>query len=186
MRYNALATALTVLIVLCATACSTSRKATEVASSKLQVSSAERRDSSAVESVELRDTLREVTTITIDRNDKGDTLKVVQITDRTRARNRDNVVAQKVKIVERIDTVYIQKDSVSVEDKKIGLSASADGGSKRSGLSELFLCHDSGKPKRAWSLRSLLHRFLTYVKWIFALICAIIGLIITIKLCLHR
>ena len=51
-------------------------------------------------------------------NDKGDTLKVVQITDRTRARNRarnrDNVVAQKVKIVERIDTVYIQKDSVSV------------------------------------------------------------------------
>ena len=144
------------------------------------------RDSSAVESVELRDTLREVTTITIDRNDKGDTLKVVQITDRTRARNRDNVVAQKVKIVERIDTVYIQKDSVSVEDKKIGLSASADGGSKRSGLSELFLCHDSGKPKRAWSLRSLLHRFLTYVKWITALVCAIIGLIITIKLCLHR
>ena len=119
------------------------------------------RDSSAVESVELRDTLREVTTITIDRNDKGDTLKVVQITDRTRARNRDNVVAQKVKIVERIDTVYIQKDSVSVEDKKIGLSASADGSSKRSG-------------------------FLTYVKWITALVCAIIGLIITIKLCLHR
>ena len=144
------------------------------------------RDSSAVESVELRDTLREVTTITIDRNDKGDTLKVVQITDRTRARNRDNVVAQKVKVIERIDTVYIQKDSVNVEDKKIGLSASADGGPKRSGLSELFLCHDSGKPKRAWSLRSLLHRFLTYVKWIFALICAIIGLIITIKLCLHR
>ena len=144
------------------------------------------RDSSAVERVEVLDTLKEVTTITIDRNDKGDTLKVVQITDRTRARNRDNVVAQKVKIVERIDTVYIQKDSVNVEDKKIGLSASADGGSKKSGLSELFLCHDSGKPKRAWSLRSLLHRFLTYVKWITALICAIIGLIITIKLCLHR
>ena len=144
------------------------------------------RDSSAVERVEVLDTLKEVTTITIDRNDKGDTLKVVQITDRTRARNRDNVVAQKVKIVERIDTVYIQKDSIGIEDKKIGLSASADGGSKKSGLSALFLCHDSGKPKRAWSLRSLLHRFLTYVKWIFALICAIIGLIITIKLCLHR
>ena len=119
------------------------------------------RDSSAVESVELRDTLREVTTITIDRNDKGDTLKVVQITDRTRARNRDNVVAQKVKIVERIDTVYIQKDSVSVEDKKIGLSASADGGSKKSG-------------------------FLTYVKWITALVCAVVVLIITVKVCLLR
>ena len=156
MRYNALATALTVLIVLCATACSTSRKANEVSSSKLQVSSAELRDSSAVESVELRDTLREVTTITIDRNDKGDTLKVVQITDRTRARNRDNVVAQKVKVIECIDTVYIQKDSVNVEDKKIGLSASTDGGSKRSG-------------------------FLTYVKWIFALVCAVVVLILVIR-----
>ena len=119
-------------------------------------------------------------------NDKGDTLKVVQITDRTRARNRDNVVAQKVKIVERIDTVYIQKDSVNVEDKKIGLSASTDGGSKRSGLSELFLCHDSGKPKRAWSLRSLLHRFLTYVKWICWIIIGLIGLIVTAKVCFLR
>ena len=186
MRYNASATALTVLIVLCATAwpkrrlvralgiaiasvallslttsCSTSRKAIAEHSSQLRVEGLELRDSSAVERVEVLDTLKEVTTITIDRNDKGDTLKVVQITDRTRARNRDNVVAQKVKVIERIDTVYIQKDSVNVEDKKIGLSASTDGGSKRSG-------------------------FLTYVKWIFALICAIIGLIITIKLCLHR
>ena len=169
------------------------------------------RDSSAVERVEVLDTLKEVTTITIDRNrrtserrdqagldypereggkpkvnDKGDTLKVVQITDRTRARNRDNVVAQKVKIVERIDTVYIQKDSIGVEDKKIGLSASTDGSSKKSGLSELFLCHDSGKPKRAWSLRSLLHRFLTYVKWIFTLVCAIVVLVVVIKVCLLR
>ena len=119
------------------------------------------RDSSAVERVEVLDTLKEVTTITIDRNDKGDTLKVVQITDRTHARNRDNVVAQKVKVIECIDTVYIQKDSVSVEDKKIGLSASADGGSKKSG-------------------------FLTYVKWIFALICAVVVLIITVKVCLLR
>ena len=96
-------------------------------------------------------------------NDKGDTLKVVQITDRTRARNRDNVVAQKVKIVERIDTVYIQKDSVNVEDKKIGLSASADGGA-------------SGK--RAG--------FLTYVKWITALVCAVVVLVVVIKVCLLR
>ena len=156
MRYNALATALTVLIVLCATVCSTSRKAIAEHSSQLRVEGLELRVSSAVESVELRDTLREVTTITIDRNDKGDTLKVVQITDRTRARNRDNVVAQKVKVIERIDTVYIQKDSVSVEDKKIGLSASADGSPKKSG-------------------------FLTYIKWFFALICAVVVLILVIR-----
>ena len=132
-----------------------------IALTQSQTSSAELRDSSAVERVEVLDTLKEVTTITIDRNDKGDTLKVVQITDRTRARNRDNVVAQKVKIVERIDTVYIQKDSVNVEDKKIGLSASTDGGSKKSG-------------------------FLTYVKWIFWIIIGLIGLIVTAKVCLRK
>ena len=60
----------------------------------------------------------------------------------------------------KTDTVYIQKDSVSVEDKKIGLSASTDGGPKRSG-------------------------FLTYVKWITALVCAIVVLIITMKVCLR-
>ena len=65
--------------------------------------------------VEQRDTLREVTTITIDRNDRGDTLKLVQITDLTRARSRDNVVAQKVKTEIVRDTVYIEKrDSVFV------------------------------------------------------------------------
>ena len=127
-----------------------------VPGSKLQVSSAELRDSSAVERVEVLDTLKEVTTITIDRNDKGDTLKVVQITDRTRARNRDNVVAQKVKVIERIDTVYIQKDSVNVEDKKIGLSASADGSSKKSG-------------------------FLTYVKWILAIAFLLLASVVFVR-----
>ena len=109
----------------------------------------------------IRDTLREVTTITIRENEQGDTLRVSTVTDRQRLTTRDLARATEVKIVERIDTVYIQKDSVSVEDKKIGLSASTDGGSKRSG-------------------------FLTYVKWIFALVCAITVLIITVKLCLHR
>ena len=85
MRYKGLATALTVLldlrsssslqgiarastalrllrssVVLCATACSTSRKATEVSSSKLQVSNAESVDRVDSVVVELRDTLRDV------------------------------------------------------------------------------------------------------------------------------
>ena len=61
--------------------------------------------------------MREVTTITIDRNDRGDTLKLVQITDLTRARSRDNVVAQKVKTEIVRDTVYVEKtDSVFVQN----------------------------------------------------------------------
>ena len=101
--------------------------------------------------------MREVTTITIDRNDKGDTLKVVQITDLTRARSRDNVVAQRVKTEVRVDTVYVEKrDSVYIQNTNL-----TNPTNKKPG-------------------------FLTYVKWIFALVCAVVVLIITIKLCLHR
>lgn len=149
------------LLVLCVTACSTSRKATE-SSSRVQEfknsESVERVDSVVVE---LRDTLREITTITIQTNEVGDTVKVTQITDRTRARDRDRSRLKTERLEVKTDTVYIQKDSVSVEDKKIGLSASTDGGSKKSG-------------------------FLTYVKWIFALICAVIVLILTIRIGMRR
>jgi hypothetical protein len=68
--------------------------------------------------VELRDTLVETTTITIDRNEVGDTLKVVQVTDRTRARNRDGIAKQMTKVVVRTDTVYVERrDSVAVESR---------------------------------------------------------------------
>ena len=66
--------------------------------------------------VELRDTLKEVTTVTVDRNDAGDTLRVTTVTDRTRASVRDRVRDVEVKIVEKIDTVYVErKDSVRVQ-----------------------------------------------------------------------
>ena len=139
-----LATALTVLLALCVTACSTSRKATEVSSSVLTTDYTNLTDKHDSVTVIIRDTLREVTTITIRENEQGDTLRVSTVTDRERLTTRDLARATEVKIVERIDTVYIQKDSIGIEDKKLGLSASADGGPKRSGLSELFLCHDSG------------------------------------------
>ena len=136
--------------------CSVSRQATS-SSEQLKIESLETVERVDSVIVEQRDTLREVTTITIDRNDKGDTLKVVQITDLTRARSRDNVVAQRVKTEVRVDTVYVEKrDSVYIQNTNL-----TNDTKKKSG-------------------------FLTYVKWITALVCAIIGLIITIKLCLHR
>ena len=96
--------------------------------------------------------MREVTTITIDRNDKGDTLKVVQITDLTRARSRDNVVAQRVKTEVRVDTVYVEKrDSVYIQNTNL-----TNPTNKKPG-------------------------FLTYVKWITALVCAVVVLILVIR-----
>ena len=65
--------------------------------------------------VELRDTLVETTTITIDRNEVGDTLKVVQVTDRTRAASRDRVRDVKEKVVVMRDTVFVAvRDSTDI------------------------------------------------------------------------
>lgn len=108
----------------------------------------------------VHDTVQEVVTITIDRNEAGDTLRLEKVTDRTRSRSRDAQQAIRSQRTVEKDSVSVERDSVNVEDKKIGLSASTDGSAKRTG-------------------------FLTYVKWIFALICAVIVLIITIKVC-HR
>ena len=80
-------------------------------------------------------------------------VKVVQITDRDRARNREAVRDKEERLVVRTDTVFIEKrDSVFVS--KTDLTNRTD--TKKSG-------------------------FLTYVKWIFALICAIVVLILVLR-----
>ena len=107
--------------------------------------------------VAVHDTIREVTTITVQTNDAGDTLKVVQITDLTRARSRDNVVAQKVKTEIVRDTVYIEKtDSVFVQNTG--------------------LTNPTNKK----------NTFVSSLKWIFWILIGLTALIITVKLCLHR
>ena len=75
------------------------------------------RDSSRVEQVmaAVCDSITETTTITIRENEQGDTIKVVQVTDRERVRNRDAIAVQKTKTEVRIDTVYAAvRDSVAV------------------------------------------------------------------------
>ena len=67
-----------------------------------------------------RDTLREVTTITVQTNEKGDTVKVVQVTDLTRARNRDTSTDRQEKTVTRTDTVFIERrDSTAVSTTSV-------------------------------------------------------------------
>ena len=78
--------------------------------------------------VEQRDSVIEVTTITIDRNEAGDTLKVVQVTDRTRARNRDRIAKQETKTIIKTDTVYVAvRDSVVVESRNYGATEAGNG-----------------------------------------------------------
>ena len=125
----------------------------------MSVGSVEVRDSVKVEHVEAQDTLKEVTTITIQTNDRGDTLRLTQVTERDRWRSRNQISTQQTKLEVVHDTVVIVKrDSSYVENR------SFSNGTNQSG-------------------KSALHSTL---KWIFAIIVALIGLIITAKVCLRK
>jgi hypothetical protein len=109
--------------------------------------------------VAVRDTLREVTTITLQQNDQGDTLKLVQVTDRTRASNREGYRDREEKIVFKTDTFYIEKtDTVTVSTV-------------------------SGKPETVNSKRSTVIQTL---KWLFGCIIALIALVVTIRILPRR
>lgn len=105
-----------------------------------------------------KDTLMEVTTITVllrqakDPQDSPDTIRVNTVTDRTRARSRDAIAVQRTKLEVRIDTVYMEKrDSVIVK----GVAVNGN---------------QSGK--------TTLH---TTLKWLFAVICVVIVLVLVLK-----
>ena len=159
MRFSASATVLIALTALCLNSCSVSRKASSSEqSSQLRVESEELRVDRDSVAVEVHDTVTVTTTITVDRNDKGDTLRVATVTERDKVRDRTQlkVKSEKLKVVR--DTVYVEhRDSVFVSNTKL----SNDTDRKSGG-------------------------FLTTLKWIFAIVCAMIGLIITIKIALRR
>ena len=112
------------------------------------------------ESFELaRDTLIEVTTVTVQLNEVGDTVKTSTVTDRTRARafDRRKDVEIRTEIVR--DTVYIEKiDSVYVSTTNLTNPTNTTKGSG----------------------------FRATLKWIFWILIGLIGLIVTAKVCLLR
>ena len=110
--------------------------------------------------IELRDTLREVTTITYvlrqaqEPNEPEDTVFRSVVTDRTAARSRDAIAVQQTKTEVRVDTVYIEKrDSVEIRSRPLV------GGGQSGG--------------------STLH---TTLRWIFWIIIGLIGLVIVMKI----
>lgn len=108
-----------------------------------------------VERVEVHDTLREVTTITVDRNDRGDTLRQSIVTDRERIKSAADVRSKTVDVRVVRDTVYIEK---------------------RDSILNTNLTNPTNKKSN----------FFAALKWIFGILCAIIVLIITVKVCLRR
>lgn len=72
--------------------------------------------------VAVHDTIVEVTTITIRENEAGDTLRMAQITERTRTSVRDRVSNQRERVAVRTDTVYIEKrGSVEVKESRTNM-----------------------------------------------------------------
>lgn len=67
--------------------------------------------------VEVRDTLREVTTVTVvlrqaqEPDQPDDTVRITQITDRTRASSCDRLRDVQERVVVRTDTVYVEKSA---------------------------------------------------------------------------
>lgn len=103
--------------------------------------------------MEVLDTLKEVTVVTVQLNDAGDTVWTSTVTDRVRARSRDHIGVDRTKMVICVDTVFVEsRDSVA--------TYRGTGGEKQSG-------------------RTSLH---TTLKWVFAIIVALGGLVIIIRL----
>ena len=98
--------------------------------------------------------MKEVTTITIDRNGAGDTVRVTQVTDRDRIRSKADVRSKREVVRVERDTVYVAvRDSVSTS------TSSATG----------FKIQDSGS------------KFVSALKWIFWILVAGIVLIVILR-----
>jgi hypothetical protein len=104
--------------------------------------------------VEVHDTVMETTTIVVDRNEAGDTVKLSTVTERDRVRDRAQVKNQHERVVTKHDTVYIAtRDSSHVQNTNF----------------------TNGTNGRATPV-------VLTLKWVFWIIIAVIALIVTIKL----
>ena len=105
--------------------------------------------------VAIHDTIREVTTITVDRNEAGDTLKVAQVTERDNIRNRSAVKDKHERIVVKTDTVFVAvRDSSNVQTTN---------------------CTNNTNETKGSGLRATL-------KWVFWILVCVIVLVLIFKL----
>lgn len=135
-------------------ACSTSREATS-SKEQLRVESVETVQKVDSVVVAIRDTVREVTTIHIQTNEVGDTLKVAQVTERDRIRDR-------AQVNDRSEMVRVVRDTVFIE--------------KRDSVSTTTNFTNGTNPK------SSKNAIVQGLKWIFWIIVAVIALMIVVRI----
>lgn len=107
------------------------------------------------------DTVKEITTVTVQQNEVGDTLRMITITDRTRASTRDRYHDVQEKILVKTDTVYVEKQSESAATVVAGSTTEVlpDGAIRQKGV---------------------------ILKWIFFILLALVALIIALRIFVFR
>lgn len=94
-------------------ACGSSRQAAVSRLSELRINESMEERSRESVVVAVHDTMMETKTITITKNVDGDTLRLTQITDRTRASAMSDVRSKKEDVRVRVDTVYVERRDTS-------------------------------------------------------------------------
>lgn len=141
------------MIALLGTGCSVQREALR---SSTDLRTTESRIDTVREQVlvAVHDSVTITKTVTITENEQGDTVRVVQVTDRDRVRDRAAVRDKEEKVIVKTDTFFVERrDSVFV---------SAPAGPSKS----------SGAARPAW---------LQGLKWLFWIVVAITVLVVIIK-----
>ena len=118
MQYKLSTLALIGTLVLLLTSCSTQRSLRYDVRSQRSVTTRDTVREQVV--VAVHDTVMETKTITITKNEHGDTTFTSMVTERDRLRNRSAVRDKEEKLVVRTDTVYLERrDSAVVKQANI-------------------------------------------------------------------
>lgn len=127
----------------------------------------ERHDSVDTERVEVYDTLKEVTTITVQVNESGDTLRQSIVTDRLHTRTRDRIQKTDNNTITTNDSTFFQRDSIAKEETNQTTGTLIPG-----------LTRNPNDEPRASIFRGIL-------KWTFWIIIAVTVLLIVIRILRH-
>ena len=114
--------------------------------------------------VEVHDTVRETTTITVQLDTAGDTVRLLQVTERNTIRNSDRIREHTERTLELKDTLSVEKQtdrSVAVAGPNVEIDKNGN-------------------------VTKKVNRFAQSLKWLFLTLVAIIAIIILIRIKLRR
>ena len=110
------------------------------------------------------DTITITKTITIRENEAGDTLRLTQITDKTKATTRDRYHDVQEKVVVKTDTVYVEKEA----EKTVAVAG------------------PNTEIDEQGNVTKKVNRFAQSLKWLFLTLVAVIAIIILMRIKLRR